>query len=193
MTLAGVCAFLLLGGLVPAQAQAPNVKFFAAQSVVPTGSLSYPYRVAVDASGNVYISDTQAERVLKETLTNGVYTESVVVSTGLATPYGIAVDGSGNVYIVDNGHQRIVEETPSGNSYTQTVVSTTTTLSFPTGLAVDASGRSLHCRHRRRQNPDRAAFGRKLYRNGTHLRQQLCSDHRHRRGFQRQYLCERHR
>ncbi len=142
MTVAGVCAVLLLGGLAPAHAQSPNVKFFAAQSVVPTGSLSYPYRVAVDASGNVYISDTQHEQILKETLANGVYTESVVVpsSFGLATPYGIAVDGSGNVYVVDNGHHRIVEASPSGSSYTQTVVSTTTTLSFPTGIAVDPSG-----------------------------------------------------
>ena len=140
-TVAGVCALLLLGGLNPAHAQGPNVKFFAAQSVVPTGSLSYPYRVAVDASGNVYISDTQAEQILKETLVNGVYTESVVVpsSFGLATPYGIAVDGSGNVYVVDNGHHRIVEASPSGSGYTQTVISTTTTLSFPTGIAVDAS------------------------------------------------------
>jgi streptogramin lyase len=88
----------------------------------------------------VYISNTQANEVLKETLTNGVYSESVVVSTGLATPYGIAVDGSGNVYIADNGHNRVVEETPSGSSYSQTVVSTTTPLSYPTGLAADASG-----------------------------------------------------
>ncbi len=140
VTVAGVCALLLLGSLAPSRAQGQNVKFSAAQSVVPTGSLSYPYRVAVDASGNVYISNTQGNEVLKETLANGVYTESVVVSTGLATPYGVAVDGSGNVYVADNGHNRVVEETPSGNSYTQTVVSTTTTLSYPTGLAVDASG-----------------------------------------------------
>ncbi len=139
-TVAGVCALLLLCGLTPAPAHGQNVKFFAAQSVVPTGSLSYPYRVAVDASGNVYISDTQGQQVLKETLANGVYTESVVVSTGLATPYGVAVDGSGNVYIADNGHNRIVEESPSGSSYTQTVISTTTALSYPTGLAADASG-----------------------------------------------------
>ncbi len=143
VSVAGVCALLLLGGLAPAHATPSlSVKFSAAQSVVPTGSLSYPYRVAVDASGNVYISNTQGEQILKETLANGVYTESVVIpaSYGLATPYGIAVDGSGNVYVVDNGHHRIVEASPSGNSYTQTVISTTTTLSFPTGIAVDASG-----------------------------------------------------
>jgi sugar lactone lactonase YvrE len=138
VTVAGVCA-LLLGGLAPAHAQSPNVKFFAAQSAVPSSNLSYPYRVAVDASGDVYISDTQGNQILKETLANGVYTESVVVSTGLATPYGVAVDGSGNVYIADNGHNRVVKETLSGNSYTQTVVPTSA-LSYPTGVAVDASG-----------------------------------------------------
>ncbi len=139
VTVAGVCALLLLGGIAPAHAQTPSVRFSAAQSTVPTSSLSYPYRVAVDASGNVYISDTQANQVLKETLTNGAYTESVVASAGLATPYGVAVDGSGNVYIADNGHNRIVEESPSGNSYTQTVVPTSA-LSYPTGVAADASG-----------------------------------------------------
>ena len=33
-----------------------------------------------------------------------------------------------------------MKEAPSGNSYTQTVVSTTTSLSYPTGLATDTSG-----------------------------------------------------
>ncbi len=138
VTAAGVCA-LLLGGVAPAHASGPNVNFYAAQSVLPTGSLSYPYRVAVDATGNVYISDTQGNQILKETLANGAYTESVVASTGLATPYGIAVDGSGNVYVADNGHNRVVKETLSGSSYTQTVVSTTA-LSYPTGVAADVSG-----------------------------------------------------
>lgn len=125
-----------------AKATAPlGAQFTAAQSVIPTGSLSYPYRVAVDASGNIYISDTQANQVLKETWSQSIqtYTESVVVSTGLATPYGVAVDSSGNVYIADNGHNRVVKETLSAGSYTQTVVSTTA-LSYPTGVAVDSSG-----------------------------------------------------
>ena len=125
-----------------ANATAPLVaQFIAAQSVLPTSQLEYPYRVAVDASGNLYISDTQANEVLKETWSQSTqtYTESVVVSTGLATPYGIAVDSSGNVYIADNGHNRVVKETPLAGSYSQTVVSTTA-LSYPTGVATDSSG-----------------------------------------------------
>jgi len=124
-----------------AQAGSPlKARFIAAQSVVPSGTLSYPYRVAVDAAGNVYIADTQANQVLKETLSNGIYSESVIVSTGLATPYGVAVDSSGNVYIADNGHNRVLMETPTAGGYTQSVVTTTATLSFPTGVAVDSSG-----------------------------------------------------
>ena len=128
-------------GMAPA-AQAVNIlqaRFIAAQSVVPTSSLSYPYRVAVDASGNLYIADTQNNRILKETLSNGTYSESVIVSSGLATPYGIAVDPSGIVYVADNGHNRVLMETPSGGGYTQSVVATSN-LSYPTGLAVDSSG-----------------------------------------------------
>ena len=76
--------------LTTASAQAQvTAQFSVAQIPVPTGSLSYPYRVAVDAAGSLYISDTQNNRVLKETLApNGGYTETVVASTGLATPYG---------------------------------------------------------------------------------------------------------
>ena len=122
-----------------------HASFAAAQSVVPTGSLDYPYRVAIDSAGNVYISNTEAEEVLKETWSQATqtYTESVVVpaSYGLTTPYGIAVDASGNVYVADNGHHRVVKSTPEAGSYTQSVVTTTTTLSFPTGLAVDSSGK----------------------------------------------------
>ena len=114
-------------------------QFIAAQSVVPSSNLSYPYRCAVDADGDVYISDTQNNRVVKEMLANDVYTESVVVSSGLATPYGVAVDSSGNVYVADNGHNRVLKEAPSGSSYTQTVVSSSA-LSYPTGVAVDSSG-----------------------------------------------------
>ena len=133
--LAAVCLIQTAG------ATSLHANFTAAQSVMPTSQLEYPYRVAVDSSGNIYISDTQANEVLKETWSQSTqtYTESVVVSTGLATPYGVAVDSIGNVYIADNGHNRVVKETPSAGSYSQTVVSTTA-LSYPTGIAVDSSG-----------------------------------------------------
>jgi sugar lactone lactonase YvrE len=121
-------------------AHAQTAQFVAAQSIIPSTGLSYPYRVAVDGSGSVYISDTQANSVLKETLApDGTYTESVVASTGLATPYGVAVDAGGHVYIADNGNNRVLIETPSVGGYVQTVMSTST-LSYPTGIAADSAG-----------------------------------------------------
>jgi len=115
-----------------------TAQFFATQLPVPTSGLNYPYRVALDSSGNLYISDTQNNRVLKETpLPNGSYTETVVASSGLTTPYGIAVDSAGNVFVADNGHNRVLEESPSGSTYVESVVPTST-LSYPTGVAVDS-------------------------------------------------------
>jgi sugar lactone lactonase YvrE len=125
-----------------AHATTPQPQFWAAQTVVPSSTLNFPYCVAVDSIGNVYISDSQGNEVLKETLSQGVYTESVVASAasgGLNTPYGVAVDSSGNVYIVDSGNDRVLKETFSGGSYIQSLVSTTA-LSNPSGIAVDASG-----------------------------------------------------
>jgi DNA-binding beta-propeller fold protein YncE len=91
----------------------------------------------------VYITDTQNNRVLKETLAPiGGYTETVVASTGLATPYGFAVDCTGNVYIADNGHNRVLREASSGATYVETVVGSSA-LSYPTGVAVDSSN-NLH-------------------------------------------------
>ena len=84
-----------------------HAQFAAAQSMVPSSNLSYPYRVAVDANGNVYISDTQANEVLKETWSPA--TQSTVTS-GLNNPEAIAIDGAGNVYIADSGNNRILME-----------------------------------------------------------------------------------
>jgi sugar lactone lactonase YvrE len=106
------------------------------QNIVGSG-LYDPFGVAVDGSGNVYISDTLNNRVLKETLSAGTYTQSTIVS-GLADPDQIAVDGNGNIYIADTGNSRVLMETPSVGGYSQSTVGTG--LSNPDGVAVDGSG-----------------------------------------------------
>ena len=137
-------ALALLTALVlspVAEAVTPLAPYLtASQTSIPTvTSLNYPYRVAIDSHGAVYISDTQNNRVLKEVVTNGVPTETIVQS-GLSTPYGVAVDTNGVVYIVDNGNVRIVKDVPNGSGgYTESVV-TTSALSYPTGIAVDLNG-----------------------------------------------------
>jgi len=139
-----VLAIAIVAAWLSPKAHATSLQpqFSAAQTVVPSASgLSGPARVAVDSIGNVYISDSAHNRVLKETLSQGIYTESTVASSlngGLLNPWGAAVDSSGNVYIADEGNNRVLKETFSGGSYIQSVVSTSPI--SPTGVAVDASG-----------------------------------------------------
>lgn len=119
-----------------------------------------PSGVAVDSSGNVYVTDSYNNTIRKVT------PEGVVTTlAGLAgifgnadgtssearfnAPFGVAVDHSGNVYVGDSGNQTIRKVTPAG------VVTTLAGLAgyaggddgagsaarfdYPRGVAVDSS------------------------------------------------------
>lgn len=107
-----------------------------------TTPLLNPEGVAVDVSGNVYISDTYNHRVLKVPSTDLACTtpaDCTTIGSGMVSPDGLAVDASGNVYITDYSSSiGILMETFSGGTYTQSLVGSG--LSIPTGVAVDASG-----------------------------------------------------
>ncbi|HTC21797.1 MAG TPA: hypothetical protein VK859_13160, partial [bacterium] len=76
-----------------------------------TGGLAFPVGMAVDSSGNVYITDSgNANEVIEynSTLTSqlngiGVNDAASTASAGkLFEPVGVSVDGNGNVYASDN-------------------------------------------------------------------------------------------
>src|SRR5205807_797053 len=75
-------------------------------STLVSSWLSETGSVAVDASGNVYVSDPGANAI--EEWKAATQTVSAVVS-GLNTPFGVAVDASGNVFIADSGNNAIKE------------------------------------------------------------------------------------
>ena len=125
--------FVVATQLVYGVGNAPAIAFGpGAQTTVPTSGIGLTSGVAVDASGNVYIS-TQDNQVV-EVSPGGVQT--TVPTAGLNYPYDIAVDGAGNVFLVDTGNNRVVKVSPAGF---QTTVPATG-LSGPTGVAVDAAG-----------------------------------------------------
>jgi sugar lactone lactonase YvrE len=114
------------------------------RSYIPLGpnTVSAPFGVAVDASGNVYFSDGYST---VQKITNGVVTTLAGTAgvsgnadgTGAAAKFngamGIAVDNGGNVYVADAGNGAIRKITPAG-------VVTTLFRCSPSGVAVDNSG-----------------------------------------------------
>lgn len=125
-------------------------------------SLNGPGGVAVDASGNLYIADTN-NHAIREVTGDGVI--RTIAGTGVAgytgdggpatqaqiiSPIGIVVDGSGNVYISDAA-MRIRKFLPGGSITTiagdgnsgyfgDNGAATLAALNRPAGLALDSSG-----------------------------------------------------
>ena len=122
----------------------PQVNFQpGTQSTVTTSSLWWPFGVAVDGSGSLYIADAVNNRVLKETLGSGSYSETMIAAGLLSQPAGVAVDGAGNVYIADGGNGRVLMAPWTGSGYGSPVTVASAALNGvggPEGVAVDGSG-----------------------------------------------------
>jgi uncharacterized protein (TIGR03437 family) len=128
-----------------------------------TAQLFQPHSVAVDSSGNVFILDSGNYRVLKVTPDGAISKYAGIefpAFTGDGNPatqaainyaYGIAVDSKGNLFIADSLNQVIRAVTTDGNIQTIAGIPgrtgcngdlfpTSTGLSYPSGMAVDAAG-----------------------------------------------------
>jgi trimeric autotransporter adhesin len=119
---------------------------------VPAASapLLTPRNVAVDAAGNIYISEFQGHRVRK-VAPNGTITTIAGIGiagyggdNGPATaaqlnyPAGLALDSAGALYIADSTNHRVRKV--SGGTITTVLGATTSTLVYPVGLAIDSTG-----------------------------------------------------
>jgi len=121
----------------------------------------YPFAIAVDAAGNVYVTDIGNHNVRKITAT-GV-TTTVAGSVGMAGildgtgtaaqfsfPQGIAVDATGTIYVADTNNSTIRKIAGGGVVTTFAGVATQTgtadgvggsaLFNFPFGLATDSAG-----------------------------------------------------
>ena len=128
-----------------------------------SAELYYPFDVALDSAGNLYIADQGNQRVRK---VNSSGTITTVAGTGTAgyngdntpatgaqlnEPTGVAVDIAGNLYTADYGNNRVRKVDTTGTITTvagngtagfngDNIAATSAELNAPTGVAVDSAG-----------------------------------------------------
>lgn len=103
------------------------------QSVLPFKGLTYPRHIATSPNGDVYVTDTVTNRVLK--LAAGSNEQAVLPFTGLDGPAGVAVDDTGNVFVADSKNRRVVKLAAGSNEQTVLPI---TGLNNPRRVTVDS-------------------------------------------------------
>ncbi len=128
-----------------------------------SASLSYPAGIALDAAGNLFISDSSNYRIRKVSIDGAISTIAgngvngfsgdggPAISASLSDAGGIAVDSSGNVFFADDSNNRIRRVSPGGIITTVAGngndifsgdggLAITASISGPDGVAVDRLG-----------------------------------------------------
>ena len=129
-----------------------------------TGSaarLNFPVGIAIDAAGNLYVSDARSFIIRKitpagavTTLAGTAFQTGATDGTGAAArfflPYGVAVDSQGNVFVAEGGNHTIRRITPAGAVTTfagaagspgfTNATGSAARFNTPFGLAIDAGG-----------------------------------------------------
>ncbi|MEI9985135.1 MAG: hypothetical protein WDN69_19245 [Aliidongia sp.] len=72
------------------------------------GSFGHPSGVALDAGGNVYVSDSQTG-IVSEIPAAGGYATASPLAGGFTNPQGVAVAGNGAVLVSDTGNNAVKE------------------------------------------------------------------------------------
>jgi sugar lactone lactonase YvrE len=136
---------------------------FSGDNIQATNTRLYdPFGVALDTSGNIFISDRSNHRIRKVSSTTGIIKTIAGVGTNgfngdggisdtskISYPSGIALDKHGNIYFADFGNHRIRKITASSGIISSIagngvqgyngdgIIATSAKLNSPNGIAID--------------------------------------------------------
>jgi len=91
-----------------------------------------PAGIAIDAGGNLYVSDDGNGTLKKIPFDGG---SAVILGTGFSSPESLAIDGAGNIYVADVGYGEVYK-VPAGGGARVPISS----FDAPYGVATDAAG-----------------------------------------------------
>lgn len=148
------------GGVVTTLAGSPQAGG-RADSTGTAARFDQPFGIAVDANGNVYVSDAIGNTIRKISPAGVVSTlagqagspgsaDGTGASARFTVPYGVAVDSTGTVFVVDHGNHTIRKVTADGVVTTLAGTAGSAGLTdgsgaaarfrYPSGVAVDRDG-----------------------------------------------------
>lgn len=139
---------IALGGTITTVAGNGTAGYTGDGGPARAAALNQPRAVAVDAAGDLYISDSGNERIRYVSAASGtISTLAGTGATGMAgdggpaaaaqlfDPAGLRLDGAGNLYIADEGNNALRRIGPDGR-----ISTLATQLNRPADVVLDAQG-----------------------------------------------------
>jgi sugar lactone lactonase YvrE len=124
-----------------ALASAPNDFSVALSYAGANGTLSTPYAIAIDGSGNAWVTNETGTTVTEFSPTGSVL--ATPTATGLVGAEGIAVAPGGTVWVANTAGNSLVAFATAAGQVTATNVYTGNGLSGPTAVALDLAGNAF--------------------------------------------------